>query len=691
MGALLTRLLPYILSGAALWGIGTVVKGVIYLAFLGGAVYFIGKISVFFGEIIDSLAAFPNFILDLQIITSIWTLARDFVNLFFILILIIIAFATIFNRPQGYRASELLPKLIIAALLVNFSLVITQTVIEFLYTPAPIFINGLGGANFTGKIADALRLHDFLTFRNLSLQSLSVSLPQYLATGGLIYILAGIVADIVLIWVGLILLIRLPMLIGLAVVSPITWLAYSFPKMQSFWDDWWCKLLYWSLIPTFLFGVIYFSLLINQSLETIQISSVPLKLIGISLDQFIILFVTATLLIGGLWWVNNFLSKTACLAGYNLANATFGRVRGWFWGASGWTAGKAARGGQGLYKATGIPGAAEGLRERIAEEGIGRLKWFSGAERKIREARLEDRFAGWAGLEPRSKAQTDTIEQAGKTEKDIENRLKQARTPLEEKELIDKLKTAAEEGARKGTKNPETIAAINALAKRGQLDKDLFDKAVENFKDMPLVLSKVFSEWKEGKFGGISTEQFLEIMRDKDNKLNLDSRRIMYSFAASDDGMAIARNMKQEDFGTGAQLLGRNSRAGRDYFKFWGDFSPTYVAKYRFDHKEEEDSEYQEKIETLQDAIKAQMEKASVKNFADYAFKEWTGGKSFEDALAAILEEKDKRGTATQFVSELRRKLRREGKDSQLGVLNKVLKVINVKIEDREVILTEPE
>src|SRR3989344_9199010 len=143
MGALLTRLLPYILSGAALWGIGTVVKGVIYLAFLGGAVYFIGKISVFFGEIIDSLAAFPNFILDLQVITSIWTLVRDFVNIFFILILVIIAFATIFNRPQGYRASELLPKLIIAALLVNFSLVITQTVIEFLFTPALIFINGL--------------------------------------------------------------------------------------------------------------------------------------------------------------------------------------------------------------------------------------------------------------------------------------------------------------------------------------------------------------------------------------------------------------------------------------------------------------------------------------------------------------------------------------------------------------------
>ena len=52
-----------------------------------------------------------------------WKIVRDITNIFFVLVLLIIAFATIL-RIETYGMKALLPKLIIAALLINFSLTI---------------------------------------------------------------------------------------------------------------------------------------------------------------------------------------------------------------------------------------------------------------------------------------------------------------------------------------------------------------------------------------------------------------------------------------------------------------------------------------------------------------------------------------------------------------------------------------
>ena len=57
-----------------------------------------------------------------------WVIARDTANLFFIFILLTIAIATIL-QIETYGAKKLLPKLIIAAIFINFSFLLTQYVI----------------------------------------------------------------------------------------------------------------------------------------------------------------------------------------------------------------------------------------------------------------------------------------------------------------------------------------------------------------------------------------------------------------------------------------------------------------------------------------------------------------------------------------------------------------------------------
>lgn len=64
------------------------------------------------------------------VIAAGWPIVRDFSNTFIVLMLIVIAVATIL-RFRDYEAKQLLPKLIIVALLINFSLLICGVVIDF--------------------------------------------------------------------------------------------------------------------------------------------------------------------------------------------------------------------------------------------------------------------------------------------------------------------------------------------------------------------------------------------------------------------------------------------------------------------------------------------------------------------------------------------------------------------------------
>ncbi|MEK7090291.1 MAG: hypothetical protein AAB930_01770, partial [Patescibacteria group bacterium] len=65
---------------------------------------------------------------DLQILITVWRFFSDFANVLFIFIILMIAIATIL-RLESYGIKRLLPTLIIVALTINFSLLITQYII----------------------------------------------------------------------------------------------------------------------------------------------------------------------------------------------------------------------------------------------------------------------------------------------------------------------------------------------------------------------------------------------------------------------------------------------------------------------------------------------------------------------------------------------------------------------------------
>ena len=73
-----------------------------------------------------------------------WKFVRDFINIFFILGLLFIAFAFVF-QIDSYANSKTIIKLILAALLVNFSFPIARVIIDFANVPMYFFLQMILG------------------------------------------------------------------------------------------------------------------------------------------------------------------------------------------------------------------------------------------------------------------------------------------------------------------------------------------------------------------------------------------------------------------------------------------------------------------------------------------------------------------------------------------------------------------
>lgn len=629
----------------------------------------VGFISSTAGKLLDWGIQYQNVFFNLPVIQTIWTVLRDFINIFFILVLLVIAFATIFNIKE-YKASDLLPKLIIAALLINFSLVIASSIIDILWYPAKVFLDGLnvsGQASVSGQIVNALSIQSF--FDPNFIAALSGGQESLLGSGTAQIIARGtflVVNTFILTLVTLIIWARIPILIGLMMVSPIVWLGFTVPAIRkNTWDAWWDKLLHWGVIPIPLFAIIYFIALFKSRLTEqigqgipFQVLNEPLSFIGFPAQLVFVWLIVIGLFVAGIMYMKS-------LTGNFYSWTKLGFKRTW-----GGIRGGVGRGVDYGYETLGYKGAVERTRERFAEEGplLGRIA------RERRAAKWEDRLAGRAGLGPTYAAQRNLLDQSEKATRDIDSRFKQARSLNEQKEIINELKAKIDKGA----KDPVTLAVINTLAKKGELDTALFNKAVENFKDTPLALNKIFSEWKEGKFGGIAAPDLLKILRDE--RIPLEAKRTGYNFVASDDGKKVAEKMEYEDFKIMYETLGgRMTKSGREAKKFIGEIKPTIVAEYnlRFPSREFDDPKKYPK--DIEDAVLKQIEKTDSKNFTKYHEDEWKVPE-FVAAIEDMLDKKQKMDSraAAKYVEETRKWLIRESKDAELKIFNAAADTVGI-------------
>ncbi len=275
-------------------------------------------------------------------VTTGWGIVRDITNLFFIFILLWIALATIFNI-QGYGAKELLGQLIVAALLINFSLAIGGFFINFTNALGRAFLSGIprsGACLMENTLSCGIsnRLLAFADIQGQTIVPIDTKDPYTncvntqidlgaIETGGSVgafqekvqekcgqfqphtqeavevnqAILNAIYQALWLIIIipilsfvffaaAIFFLIRYLMLSILLVFTPIVFLFWILPATRSHWNDWWNRLIQWSFFaPAFLF-LLFLTIITLEKLSILNVLKVATKgFIAIGFDMVLII------------------------------------------------------------------------------------------------------------------------------------------------------------------------------------------------------------------------------------------------------------------------------------------------------------------------------------------------------------------------------------------------------------------
>lgn len=194
----------------------------------------LGLILALIMQALVAVAQYSNFI-HAPAISNGWVVVRDVCNMFFVLILLIIAFATIL-KVENYSYKKWLPKLILMAILINFSKTICGLLIDFAQVVMLTFVNAFKDMA-AGNMVTALGIQDILTLAdNSETVGFWEIIGAYLL--GLIYI---IIAMVVIVTMLAMLVMRIVMIWIYVVLSPAAYLMSAFPGGQKYASQWWSE------------------------------------------------------------------------------------------------------------------------------------------------------------------------------------------------------------------------------------------------------------------------------------------------------------------------------------------------------------------------------------------------------------------------------------------------------------------
>jgi hypothetical protein len=207
------------------------------LTFLSGIISL--EIGVF-----QMFAQFNNF-LGVTAVREGWKLVRDICNMFFILILLIISFATIL-KIESYAYKKWLGKLVLAAILINFSKTITGFLIGFSQIIMLTFVSAFKDA-VAGNLGAGLHLNEMMSASRESEKFTSGeegdNLDNFAVLGALLLAFALLLVFVVVMLVMIVVLVgRIISLWILVILSPVAYLLQASPFGTKYAQQWWQEL-----------------------------------------------------------------------------------------------------------------------------------------------------------------------------------------------------------------------------------------------------------------------------------------------------------------------------------------------------------------------------------------------------------------------------------------------------------------
>lgn len=213
--------------------VGQAFKGLLYAIFVVVGWFTSVAITMFAYVVDPQNISGPKGMLNLQAVYDMWKFVRDFINIFFILGLLFIAFAFVFQIKE-YSEPKVIIKLIIAALVVNFSFPLARIIIDLANVPMYFFLQMIlgDGANASTALSSSLGASNLQAILLPKEDSSDVS--SLLAA-----IIFLFIFNITILVLAFQLLIRLIALVILVILSPIGFVASGIPGLKKYGTQWW--------------------------------------------------------------------------------------------------------------------------------------------------------------------------------------------------------------------------------------------------------------------------------------------------------------------------------------------------------------------------------------------------------------------------------------------------------------------
>lgn len=228
-------------------------------------------------NILQDIARYSDFGSQEQVIEG-WKIVRDVVNSFFIVVLIIIALATIIRFPKEFDFRQTLPKFIVAAVLVNFSRTIALFGINFSSVIMRSFLDAIGSAMPAFLLG--LRAPAYTAMSSASVGTLAsvVNVEKSVYDYGALLVAQGfsvgilLLANFALAMFVIILVIRILALWILLILSPAAFFLLGVPgKGKEYfakWKDQYFQQLIIGPVMTFFMYLIIFFFINNISADS---------------------------------------------------------------------------------------------------------------------------------------------------------------------------------------------------------------------------------------------------------------------------------------------------------------------------------------------------------------------------------------------------------------------------------------
>jgi hypothetical protein len=191
--------------------------------------------AIFFLRFFIQLGAYNGF-LDAPIVRLGWVMLRDIANMFFVVALLVIAFATILGR-ESYEWKKAMVKLVLVAIVVNFSLLICGVVLDAAHVFTVTFINAIAPVA-AGNLITMFNFGQMQSIITNSGGGQGGDLDLALFGGAAIALFFSALAALTIGAYCAILLARMVAIWSLLIFSPLAFVLSVLPATENYFEEW---------------------------------------------------------------------------------------------------------------------------------------------------------------------------------------------------------------------------------------------------------------------------------------------------------------------------------------------------------------------------------------------------------------------------------------------------------------------